>query len=150
MRNFPAVKFRNLIAQLESRRKGAEPRYAYRARRVAKTCNLIPLHTPSHAGEHRAKKRVTCARRIDLLDAKGRHEKRGFVRDDRTSLVAVRDDDGLGAVAPANDFADLQDVAGAASEFTRRTFRRLQTQCDPHPPPELRPSPPRGPTFTCK
>src|SRR6266851_947284 len=37
-----AVKFRNLVAQLESRRKGAEPRYAYRARRVAKTSNLIP------------------------------------------------------------------------------------------------------------
>src|SRR6266849_1853423 len=42
-----AVKFRYLIAQFESRRKCAEPRYAYRARRVAKTSNLIPLHTPS-------------------------------------------------------------------------------------------------------
>src|SRR5712692_7855265 len=66
LRERVAVKFRDLIAQLESRRKGTEPRYAYRARRVAKTCNLIPLHTPSQAGEHRAQKRVARARRIHL------------------------------------------------------------------------------------
>src|SRR6266852_1485724 len=47
LRERVAVKFRNLIAQFESRRKGAEPRYAYCARRVAKTSDLIPLHTPS-------------------------------------------------------------------------------------------------------
>src|SRR5712664_2330646 len=47
LRERVAVKFRYLIAQFESRRKGAEPRYAYRARRVAEPPDLFPLHTPS-------------------------------------------------------------------------------------------------------